>query len=83
MSNHKLTQRDRLLRLLAEAKGAWVPLPAILALNIAQFGARILELRRAGHIIENHTEKEKLGYGGIHSWYRLVPKASQQVLFER
>jgi hypothetical protein len=75
---NRITQQQRLLRLLAEAKGAWVSLPEILALNIAQFGARILEARRAGHLIENRIEVKN---GARHSWYRLVPKAGQQNLF--
>ena len=37
-----MLQRTFLLR----ARGNWVPLPSILALGIAQFGARIFELRR-------------------------------------
>jgi hypothetical protein len=34
------SQRTRILRLLIEARGAWVPLPEILALGIAQYGNR-------------------------------------------
>src|SRR6516162_6176716 len=40
------TQRSRILRLSIEAHGACVPLFEILDLGIAQYGARILELRR-------------------------------------
>lgn len=65
----KPTQRDRVLNLLREANGEWVSLTRILELRIAQFGARILELRRAGHNIENRTEEVD---GETHSWYRLV-----------
>lgn len=61
------TQRERILSLLAG--GEWIPLPKILALNIAQFGARILELRRDGHNIENRVEEVN---GETHSWYRLI-----------
>jgi hypothetical protein len=53
-----------------------VPLPQILALGCAQFGARILELRRANFHIENKIERDDSG--AVHSWYRLVndgPKA--------
>lgn len=73
--NHRETQRDRVLQLLQSYDGRWCPLPKILELNIAQFGARILELRRQGHAIENKQEKD---FGGVmHSWYRLVPKNEQ------
>lgn len=63
------TQRTRILRLLIDARGAWVPLPEILTLGIAQYGARILELRRLGFIIENKTDRMD---GVRHSWFRLI-----------
>jgi hypothetical protein len=78
VNNHKLTQRDRLLRLLAEANGAEVSLLDILALRISQYNSRIKDLREAGHIILNRLEVKN---GARHSWYRLVPKAKQQELF--
>lgn len=65
----KLNQCDRLYALLLAHRGDWVPLPEILALGIAQFGARILELRRRGFVIENR--RENVGKE-VHSWYRLV-----------
>lgn len=69
------TQQARILRLLLDAKGSWVPLPKILELRISQFGARILELRRAGFDIENKTERDDSGV--VHSWYRLVSDAPE------
>jgi hypothetical protein len=63
------TQRERILNLLRSAKGAWVPLPEILALGIAQYNARIFELRRRDLNIENRTETIN---GVCHSWFRLV-----------
>jgi hypothetical protein len=47
------TQRSKILALLVQARGAWVPLPDILALGIAQYNARIFELRRLGFAVEN------------------------------
>src|SRR5579859_6197946 len=67
------TQRARILRLLIDAHGAWVPLLLILELHISQFGARIFELRRLGFQIENKTERDDSGV--VHSWYRLVSNA--------
>jgi hypothetical protein len=61
----RLNQRKRILELLRSHDGAWVPLPEILDLQVAQYGARILELRRAGYQIENRQE-------GEHSWFRLI-----------
>ena len=46
-------QRDRLLCLFQANEGRPVALPVILALGIAQYNARIYELRREGYIIEN------------------------------
>jgi hypothetical protein len=44
-----------------------VPLPRILALQIAQYNTRISELRKAGHDIKNLTEWS----GRVrHSWFR-------------
>jgi Helix-turn-helix domain len=63
------TQRFCILRLLIDARGAWVPLLQILDLGIAQYGARILELRRQGFVIENRCERLD---GKRHSWFRLV-----------
>ena len=63
------TQRARILRILIDAHGAWVPLPEVLALGIAQYNSRILELRRAGFNIENRIE----GVDGTrHSWFQLL-----------
>jgi hypothetical protein len=76
----KQSQRERIVNLLASYQGQWVPLPVILDLRISQFGARILEARRAGYIIENRTEWEARVK---HSFYRLVPKAGQTELFHK
>lgn len=73
------TQRDRILRLLEENSGQWVPLPRVLELGIAQYGARILELRRMSHQIENRV---KHCNGVVHSWFRLVPSKGQAKLFD-
>jgi hypothetical protein len=59
------TQKQRMLEKLQANYGHWVPLPEILGLGIAQYSARIFELRRAGYEIENRQE-------GDHSWFRLV-----------
>lgn len=65
------TQSAAVLRLLIDAHGSWVPLPQILALGIAQYNARILELRRLSFNIENRTERVN---GARHSWFRLTGK---------
>ena len=61
-------QSETILALLRSAHGAWVPLPEILALGIAQYNARIFELRKH-FTIDNHTETIN---GVRHSWFRLV-----------
>jgi hypothetical protein len=70
MTHSRATQRGRLLDLLRSRAGQWIPLPEILALGFAQFGARILELRRSGHTILNRTEHQD---GKVFSSYRLEP----------
>src|ERR1700691_2001185 len=62
-------QSEKILALLRFARGAWVPLPEILDLGVAQYNARIFELRRHGLTIENRTETVD---GVRHSWFRLV-----------
>ena len=68
------TQSAAVLRLLIDAHGSWVPLPELLALGIAQYNARILELRRLGFAIENRTQRIN---GARHSWFRLVNSPAQ------
>lgn len=72
------TQRARILRLLIDARGAWVPLPEIMACA-AQYNARILELRRLGFDIENRTE---IVDGVRHSWFRLRAKSASPRICE-
>lgn len=69
------TQRAAILRLLIDAHGAWVPLPEILALGVAQYNARIFELRRLHFNIENRTEQVD---GVRHSWFRLASSLSPE-----
>jgi hypothetical protein len=70
--NNYGTQRDRILRLLTSRVDQWVPLPEILDLQIGQYNARILELRRAGYNIENKKMRSQDGI--CRSWYCLHEK---------
>lgn len=54
-AGHAAGQRVKILRLLQEYEGQWVPLPLILKLRIASYTRRISELRRMGFTIENET----------------------------
>ena len=65
----RTTQRDRLYALLNARRNEDVGLPEILELRIAQFGARIKELRELGADIRNRRETKD---GTTHSWYMLV-----------
>lgn len=72
MKSH--SQKERILALLkAAGVGVWVPLPAILDLRIAQYNARIRELKShlllLGLTIENRTEWRD---GVQHSEFRLA-----------
>ncbi len=71
VADRRKTQRDRVYYLLASYSGEWVPLKEILALGAVQYGARIHELRRAGHVIENKIEHDE--HGATYSWFRLLP----------
>lgn len=75
------TQRTRILHVLVDAGGEWVPLPSILALGVAQYNARIFELRRLGFKIENRSETD-IETGARHSWFRLR-SLSEQSPFEK
>jgi hypothetical protein len=75
MSAHK-NQQSAILGLLLGARGDWVPLAEILALGCSRYGARILELRRLGFVIEN---KHEIVDGECHSFYRLVLAAEKPI----
>jgi hypothetical protein len=70
-SRGKATQASVILQLLRTAReqGRAVELPELLNTRIAQIQARLYELRRKGHVIEN--ELEHVG-GEVRSRYRLV-----------
>ena len=60
--------REKVRRLLERHRGAWVSLREILRLGVAQYNARILELRKEGLRIENKTEWLN---GKKISWFRV------------
>ena len=72
-----MSQRENLLRLLQE--GGWVDLPRILELGIAQYNARIWELRRElepkGYRIENRLVHSN---GRVRSCFWLLPPQPAQ-----
>lgn len=49
----RATQRARLLALLKANAPDWVPIREVVAIAGFQYGARVFELRRLGHRIEN------------------------------
>ena len=78
---HRQTQRQRLRDLFEQREGEWIPLPEILSMSIAQFGARLKELRDIeGMHIENRMEHKD---AAVWSWYRYTKPKSQQPLFPR
>lgn len=74
----RTTQRGRILRLLEENSNQWVPSYRLAEIAL-QYGARVLELRRAGYRIENKLQDVD---GETHGAFRLVPAASQANLFD-
>lgn len=70
VQNHKAVysgQHGKLMALFRNKPGEWIALPDILATGVAQYNARLLELRRMGEQIENRTEWVN---GARHSWFR-------------
>ena len=80
-----LTQAERLLRLLREARreDRSVLLPEIMALGIAQHGARILELRGHGFVIDNELCRSANGVTVSRYWLRFDPEQESIVGTER
>ena len=69
-----MTQKDRLMCLFRDRPNQWIPLPEILKTGIAQYNARIKELREEGIDIQNRIEHIS---GERHSWYMYVSKERQ------
>jgi hypothetical protein len=64
------TQRSRILALLLNAHGGWVP-SFELARTALQYNSRVKELRQLGCVIESRVEVADDGQR--HSWFRLIP----------
>lgn len=65
------TQEDKILKLLVEARGGWVPAPA-LAKVCLQYCRAIASLRKDSHDIHNRVEQ----HGKVrHGFYRLAGAA--------
>jgi len=76
-----MTQRQRLKTMFESCANQWIPLYRILDMHIAQYGARVKELRDSGMTIENRTEWVN---GVQHSWFRYVKQeveANGQLVF--
>lgn len=72
-------QRQKIKELLKRRPNKWIPLYEILQLGVAQYNARLFELRHNDNmIIENKT---KVINGVKHSWYKYIPKENGQLLF--
>lgn len=74
--NHRTSQCERLLQLLLENRGRWVPLPEILKVAGSQQSARIFELRRDGWRIENKLLR--VVDGARHTAFRIPVEKSQE-----
>jgi hypothetical protein len=68
-------QIEKLSALFKERPNQWIPLPDILRLGLAQYNARIYDMRAAGWDIRNRIES--VG-GSRHSWFMYVPAANQE-----
>lgn len=72
----RLTQSDLVLEKPREAHGQSkaLELPAIMALGIAQHGARLKELRDRGFLIENEQDRDSDGVVRPRYWLRFDPE---------
>ena len=72
----RLTQADLLLEKLrvASDQSDALALPAIMALGIAQHGARLKELRNRGFVIENELDHDADGVVRSRYWLRFDPE---------
>ena len=79
----KATQADVLLAMLRDARaiGRAVQLTSIMAVGIAQHGARFNELRSRGFVIQNETERS--GDGRVLSRYWLIFDPESEPALER
>jgi hypothetical protein len=83
-----ITQKQAIHDLLKQREGEWVPLPEIMSANggwIAQYNARIFELRRDLWLSRLYPEYEidcriEIVNGERHSWYRLQKVKLQKEL---
>ncbi len=66
------TQRARILQLLAESRGEWVPAVELSKISL-QYNARVKEIRAAGHEVESRVERVRTNGRSFvkHSWFRL------------
>lgn len=71
------TQRDRILALLKSRAGKWISSYELAGIAL-QYDARVLELRRMGHDIENRAQHVN---GQVHGAFRLVLPKEQGQLF--
>ena len=71
------TQRGKILQLLQKRGGRWVPSYELAAIAL-QYSARVFELRRMGHNIENKAQNVN---GQVHGAFRLVLPKEQGKLF--
>ena len=76
----KATQTDVIAKLLRDrrAQGKALELPEILQTGIAQFTARIFELRQRGFVIENELRRTADGRAHSRYWLRFDPERESQ-----
>ena len=77
----QVTQFDVLLHALrqARASGRALDLPDIMALGIAQHGARLNELRSRDYVIENEMERDAEGRVLSRYWLRFDPELDDRL----
>lgn len=76
----RTTQACRLRTMFVTRPKEWIGLPEILQMGIAQYNARIFDLRKSGMTILNRTETV---CGEVRSWFMYEPKEKQQNFLDK
>ena len=61
-------QRGRILSLLLERRGTWVPAPELAKIAL-QYASRLHSIRKEGFVVENRVERSN---GQVHGAYMLI-----------
>lgn len=73
-----MNQRQRLRELFKSMPNTWISLSYILSMGIAQYNARILEIRRDKNNPMNIQNRTLFKNGTQYSWFMWIPETKVQ-----